>query len=89
LRWHLNTSLDRLYAQIWPTFLFLIFLALEAPEVHFSASPKVSPSRDHLCGQTVQVHRMPLWSEWRFGLFLGLEGAVWSLDFPRTIQGAG
>ena len=41
LRWHLNTSLDRLYAQMWPTFLFLMFLALEAPEVHFSASPKV------------------------------------------------
>jgi len=41
LRWHLNTSLDRLYAQMWPTFLFLMFLALDAPEVNFSASPKV------------------------------------------------
>jgi len=35
LGWHLNTSLDRLYAQMWPTFLFLMFLALETPEEHF------------------------------------------------------
>jgi hypothetical protein len=26
---------------------------------------------------------------WRFGLFLGPEGAVWSLNIPRTIPGAG
>jgi hypothetical protein len=40
LSYHLNTSLDRLYAQMWPTFLFLMFLALETPEEHFGASPK-------------------------------------------------
>ena len=32
LRWHLETSLERLYAQVWPSFLFVAFLALARPE---------------------------------------------------------
>jgi hypothetical protein len=40
LGWHLNTSLQRLYVQMWPTFLFLIFLALEAPEETFRCQPE-------------------------------------------------
>jgi len=40
LSWHLNTSLQRLFAQLWPSFLFLMFLALETPEECFGASPR-------------------------------------------------
>jgi hypothetical protein len=40
LGWHLNTSLQRLYVQMGPTFLFLIFLALEAPEETFRCQPE-------------------------------------------------
>ena len=32
LRWHLGTSLGRLYAQIWPSFLLLSFSILRRPE---------------------------------------------------------
>jgi hypothetical protein len=32
LRWHLETSLERLYAQVWPSFLFVAFLILARPE---------------------------------------------------------
>lgn len=32
LRWHLDTSLDRLYTQVWPSFLFVAFLILARPE---------------------------------------------------------
>jgi hypothetical protein len=32
LRFHLSTSLERLYAQMWPSFLLLMFLLLEKPE---------------------------------------------------------
>jgi len=32
LRWHLGTSLERLYAQVWPSFLFVAFLILARPE---------------------------------------------------------
>jgi hypothetical protein len=32
LRLHLATSLERLYAQVWPSFLFVVFLILARPE---------------------------------------------------------
>lgn len=32
LRFHLATSLERLYAQVWPSFLFVAFLVLISPE---------------------------------------------------------
>jgi hypothetical protein len=32
LRFHLSTSLTRLYCQMWPSFLFLVFLILRSPE---------------------------------------------------------
>jgi len=31
LAWHLQTSLPRLYGQLWPSFLLLVFLALDVP----------------------------------------------------------
>jgi hypothetical protein len=32
LAWHLETSLSRLYGQLWPSFLLVFFMALRAPE---------------------------------------------------------
>jgi hypothetical protein len=32
LRWHLMYSLDRLFLQLWPSVLFLVFLTVPAPE---------------------------------------------------------
>ena len=32
LQWHLATSLDRLYLQLWPSFLFAFFLVARTPE---------------------------------------------------------
>ena len=32
LRFHISTSLARLYGQLWPSFLFLVFLMLARPE---------------------------------------------------------
>jgi hypothetical protein len=37
---HLNTSLQRLYAQMWPSFLFVMFLALKTPEECLGAGSK-------------------------------------------------
>jgi hypothetical protein len=31
LAWHLQTSLSRLYGQLWPSFLLLVFLTLDVP----------------------------------------------------------
>jgi hypothetical protein len=32
LEWHLNTSLSRLFVQLWPSFLFCFFLKVEGPD---------------------------------------------------------
>jgi hypothetical protein len=32
LEWHLTTSLDRLYSQLWPSFIFIFFLIVQTPE---------------------------------------------------------
>lgn len=32
LKWHLDTSLDRLFLQLWPTFVFWVFLVVRTPE---------------------------------------------------------
>ncbi|PYX78778.1 MAG: hypothetical protein DMG70_30355 [Acidobacteria bacterium] len=32
LRWHLMWSLDRLFMQLWPSVLFLVFVTVRAPE---------------------------------------------------------
>jgi hypothetical protein len=30
--WHLMTSIDRLFSQLWPTLVFVFFLAVRTPE---------------------------------------------------------
>jgi len=37
LNWHINTSINRLVAQVWPSLLWLVFLTLRAPEDYFGA----------------------------------------------------
>ena len=32
LAWHLVTSLDRLYSQLWPSFIFIVFMIVRTPE---------------------------------------------------------
>lgn len=32
LEWHLSTSVDRLYSQLWPSFVFVFFLIVRTPE---------------------------------------------------------
>jgi 4-amino-4-deoxy-L-arabinose transferase-like glycosyltransferase len=35
LAWHLSASVDRLYAQLWPSFIFIFFLIVRTPEQAF------------------------------------------------------
>lgn len=35
LGWHLNTSLNRLFLQLWPSFIFLFFMIAQTPEQTF------------------------------------------------------
>ena len=39
LAWHLRTSLPRLYAQLWPSVLLLVFLTLNVPGVSAARKP--------------------------------------------------
>jgi hypothetical protein len=32
LEWHILTSLDRLYSQLWPCFILTFFLIVQTPE---------------------------------------------------------
>jgi hypothetical protein len=44
LRWHLRFSLDRLFLQLWPSALFLFFVAVRTPEqwmARISAEPRI------------------------------------------------
>jgi cytochrome c oxidase subunit IV len=45
LAWHLGTSLSRLYAQLWPAFLVLVFLALRTAEETASTRLRSTPGR--------------------------------------------
>ena len=36
LDWHINTSVTRLWAQVWPSLLWLLFSVLRAPEDYFA-----------------------------------------------------
>jgi hypothetical protein len=45
LKWHLDTSLNRLFLQLWPSFLFIYFLIVRTPEMAMLAgSGKLKPS---------------------------------------------
>jgi hypothetical protein len=45
LRWHLMWSLDRLFLQLWPSVLFLVFVTIRAPEAAVSLeNPGPEPS---------------------------------------------
>jgi hypothetical protein len=48
LRFHLSTSLSRLYIQMWPSFLFMVFLTLGRPEEAPRLSENESQSEDVL-----------------------------------------
>jgi hypothetical protein len=52
LRFQLDTSLERLYAQVWPSFLFVAFLVLARPEETF-VSPRAKPVGGRLATQRV------------------------------------
>ncbi len=41
LSWHLFTSMDRLLAQVWPTFVLVLFLLLRTPEEIFQSDRSV------------------------------------------------
>jgi hypothetical protein len=44
LTWHINTSVERLLAQLWPSLLWLLFSMLCAPEQYYSAAvPQAVP----------------------------------------------
>jgi hypothetical protein len=46
LRWHLMWSLDRLFMQLWPSALFLVFVTIRAPESVVSLeNPEPEPSK--------------------------------------------
>jgi hypothetical protein len=46
LYWHLRFSLNRLFLQLWPSAIFLLFLAVKIPEDrHTSANPQLSVSK--------------------------------------------
>ena len=36
LNWYINSSLDRLYTQLWPSFVFAVFLMTPTPRLRFS-----------------------------------------------------
>jgi hypothetical protein len=40
LNWHISTSVSRLVAQLWPSLIWLFFMALRAPEEAFSSKPE-------------------------------------------------
>ncbi|MGD0015504.1 MAG: hypothetical protein ABSD56_13955, partial [Bryobacteraceae bacterium] len=44
LTWHLQTSLPRLYGQLWPAFLLLVFMLLRQPE-QAAAPERKTPAR--------------------------------------------
>ncbi|MBE7543126.1 MAG: hypothetical protein M9913_21685 [Bryobacteraceae bacterium] len=43
LQWHIGTTVNRLLAQVWPTFVFAALLALRAPEELALTDPKSKP----------------------------------------------
>jgi len=50
LNWHLNTSLDRLYAQLWPSLLFLVLGIFKTAEE--LATTTLTNQRDRTTGRT-------------------------------------
>jgi hypothetical protein len=46
LRWHLETSLDRLLAQLWPLMLFGYFLLVATPDERAGTVPEAPPVRE-------------------------------------------
>jgi hypothetical protein len=46
LDWHINTSVTRLLAQVWPSMLWLLFSMLRAPEEYFEAREPIPSATD-------------------------------------------
>ena len=78
LRFHLSTSLVRLYSQMWPSFLFLTFLVLARPEDLWRTrgddrqASSVRASR--------RLDRLPSHQEASFGIFAPMKRSIRSTN---------